>query len=232
MLPKKSLFLAIIILLLSAVPAIQAAPPLQGGPQGRKALRDTFNLDNQGNVMKHQNLGAIMPGPKANDGSGEHPVLRRIANYFDVSYEQVQALHAQGYGPGIIAKAHFFSQEFGASITDLLDGQVHGWGNALKAQGIHPGSIKGRGPNKAGPPGQVGKPDKANRGGGAADDDDDESAVSDDDDDDSDDDGDRRGNGKAKGKNKGQGSAGDDEDDISGDDDDENEDDDEDDNND
>jgi hypothetical protein len=102
----------------------------------------------------------------------QHPVASAIAEYFEVTYEEVKALHESGYGFGNIAKAYFFAEQLGLTPDELLL-QAHesGWGNVLKENGIHPGSVgKGNGnhPDEVGPPEHAGKPDKADHIGGPA----------------------------------------------------------------
>jgi hypothetical protein len=102
----------------------------------------------------------------------EHPVASAIAEYFGVTYQEVKDLHDSGYGFGNIAKAYFFAEELGLTPDELLL-QAHGsgWGNVLKENGIHPGSIgngNGNRPDEVGPPEHAAKPDKADKIGGPA----------------------------------------------------------------
>jgi hypothetical protein len=265
-------FIALIILLLSFASMAQAAPPLQEDTQADTSLGDSFNLDDDGNVIEEddddsgvkQNLGTIMSGRNdgtddddgadegcddddtdsddcaeddddtgddedgddcanddgdasdasadadsddcadddddgdtgddddsdgcADDGGDasadadsddcvedddddwEHPVAAAIADYFGVEYEEVMGYHQDDhYGFGVITKAYFFAEEFDLEVSDLLDGETRGWGNILKEQGMHPGTVHGNRPEHAGPPDaeteadavdKTGKPDK------------------------------------------------------------------------
>jgi len=243
---KISIFTAIIILLLTVTPLVQAAPPRQEGSTDGASLGDSFNLDDEGNVVGEvisggMNLGSIMSGKTnsddgdetgddgddtgdedgdtddddADDDTGDedgdtddddaddddtgddngdtddddgdtdddddadddddtgdddgtdtlikqHPVAVAIADHFEVSYEEVKALHDSGYGFGNIAKAYFFAEALELTPEELLDeAQGSGWGNVLK-QKIHPGTVGHGQPDKAGgPPAHAGGPNKA-----------------------------------------------------------------------
>jgi hypothetical protein len=150
----------------------------------------------------HNNLGTIMSGPKEtdeadadvsdSDGDGipdadegaedtpdstkQHPVASAIADYFGVDYEEIMSLHEAGNGFGNITKAYFFADKLDSPLIpeDLLQAaHESGWGNVLKDNGIHPGSVgngsagwsehaghpENVGPGHDGPPGQVKKGD-------------------------------------------------------------------------
>lgn len=84
-------------------------------------------------------------GDGIDDGTMQHPVASALAGFFNVEYEEVFSLHQEGYGFGVIAFAYFFADATGMSEVELLQAaQESGWGNVLKENGIHPGSI-GRG---------------------------------------------------------------------------------------
>jgi hypothetical protein len=103
------------------------------------------------------------------DGSfKEHPVASALAEYFkdmpyfegasyDEAYNQIMELHQAGNGFGNITKAYFFAEKLGMTPDVLLaEAHISGWGNVLKAGGIHPGLGNG-GKNK---PDHAGPPDK------------------------------------------------------------------------
>jgi hypothetical protein len=81
-----------------------------------------------------------------------HPVAAAVATYFSgvfsTTYEGVMALHEEGYGFGVIAKAYFAAQKLGIDPQVLLDefSAGTGWGNIMKNHGLHPGQA-GRGGN-------------------------------------------------------------------------------------
>jgi hypothetical protein len=84
--------------------------------------------------------------------SNTHPVAAAIATHFSgvfsTTYEGVMALHEEGYGFGVIAKAYFAAQKLGIDPQVLLDefAAGTGWGNIMKNHGLHPGQA-GRGGN-------------------------------------------------------------------------------------
>ncbi len=83
--------------------------------------------------------------------SNTHPVASAIANHFSgvfsTTYEGVMALHEEGLGFGVIAKAYFAAQKLGIDPQVLLDefAAGTGWGQIMKNHGLHPG--QGRGSN-------------------------------------------------------------------------------------
>jgi hypothetical protein len=83
--------------------------------------------------------------------SNTHPVAAAIAEHFSgvfsTTYEGVMALHEEGYGFGVIAKAYFAAQKLGIDPQALLDEFTAGtgWGNIMKNHELHPG--QGRGSN-------------------------------------------------------------------------------------
>jgi hypothetical protein len=84
--------------------------------------------------------------------SNTHPVAAAIATHFSgvfsTTYEGVMALHEEGYGFGVIAKAYFAAQKLGIDPQVLLDefSAGTGWGNIMKNHQLHPGRA-GRGGN-------------------------------------------------------------------------------------
>lgn len=91
-------------------------------------------------------------------GPISHPVAIAIANHFSdtgVTYTDIMSHHVnQGLGFGVIAKAYFISEALsgtnemvGPLIAEFLNGS--GWGQILKAHGLHPG-VAGRGGNLGG----------------------------------------------------------------------------------
>ncbi len=84
--------------------------------------------------------------------SNTHPVAAAIATHFSgvfsTTYEGVMALHEEGLGFGVIAKAYFAAQKLGIDPQVLLDefAAGTGWGQIMKAHGLHPGQA-GRGGN-------------------------------------------------------------------------------------
>ncbi len=162
------------ILLLSIVSVAQAAPPLQEGAQEENAsLGETLDLDEEEDAGRGYNLGTVMSGANGDtdgdagdgtddgtdgdtngdtddsdgidDGTMQHPVASALASFFEVDYEEVFSLHEEGYGFGEIAFAYFFADMTGMSEEELLQAaHESGWGNVLKENGIHPGSIGGR----------------------------------------------------------------------------------------
>lgn len=80
----------------------------------------------------------------------KHPVASALADYFDVEYDEIKSLHDEGYGFGLITKAYFFADQLETPMAPealLEEGRTMGWGNALKSNGIHPGST-GKGMTK------------------------------------------------------------------------------------
>lgn len=181
---KRIIFTVLINFLFSVVSIAQAAPPPQGGDlSGDSTLGETLDLDDVDDTIegKH-NLGTIMsgrkdvpgdtptptptpqgvpaPGSSPDDPVGDHPVASALANYFDVSYDDIMDLHLAGNGFGTITKAYFFADKLDMDPDDLLDlARGSGWGNVLKDKGIHPGSVGNGGgnrPDHAGPPDQNG----------------------------------------------------------------------------
>ena len=84
--------------------------------------------------------------------SNTHPVAAAIATHFSgvfsTTYEGVMALHEEGVGFGVIAKAYFAAQKLGIDPQVLMDefAAGTGWGQIMKNHGLHPGQA-GRGGN-------------------------------------------------------------------------------------
>jgi hypothetical protein len=84
------------------------------------------------------------------------PVAAAIAAYFSnsdvfttpVTYAGIMALHEEGLGFGVIAKAYFAAEKLGIDPQVLLDefAAGTGWGQIMKNYGRHPGQA-GRGGN-------------------------------------------------------------------------------------
>lgn len=90
-----------------------------------------------------------------------HPVAARIADAFDVSPCEVEAQHDAGNGFGNIAKAYLLAEAYNQALMDgllegeildptlLLDAQAYldmhgegmGWGQIVKASGVHPSDL-------------------------------------------------------------------------------------------
>jgi hypothetical protein len=50
-----------------------------------------------------------------------HPQLERLASKYDVSYDELEHWHSQGYGIGDIDKAYELSQETGVPVSEIFD---------------------------------------------------------------------------------------------------------------
>jgi len=79
-----------------------------------------------------------LDGDSTGEDGGGHPVATKVAEYFDVPYDQVINLHESGMGFGVIVKWYYLSEKIGVSPTELMDSGIHGWGNILKEYGYHP----------------------------------------------------------------------------------------------
>lgn len=122
-------------------------------------------------------------------GNGEyHPVANELVKYFskddesgllfDDRYEEVMSLHEMGFGFGAITKAFFLAEMLNnknleSDLVTLLDrARQEGWGNVLKTENIHPGSLNsvgtvmGNRPEHAGPPDHAGPPEHAGKKSG------------------------------------------------------------------
>jgi hypothetical protein len=106
-----------------------------------------------------------------------------MAEYFEVDYSEIEGLHEDGFGFGVIARAYFVGEMLGITPTALLDefASGTGWGVIMKEHELHPGLGHGKNlgyimsgrwqndqdggsPSGAGhmPPGQLKKSDKGN----------------------------------------------------------------------
>lgn len=142
------LLLVVLVMLLLAVSLAQASPNTQQvGTETPQATDDSLGETITPTVK--YNLGAVMSGkvtpvasPDPLEPVAQHPVASALANFFGVTYDEVFGLHEAGNGFGNIAKAYFFAEVIGVTPADLLD-QAHGagWGNVLKENGLHPGSV-------------------------------------------------------------------------------------------
>ncbi|MCC7205683.1 MAG: hypothetical protein IT323_00155 [Anaerolineae bacterium] len=81
-------------------------------------------------------------------GADPHPVGMRLADAFDVSYDEIMAWHCQGIGFGEIARAYaleYLSAEDDEPLTveGLFDRRFagEGWGNIVKDSGIAPNEL-------------------------------------------------------------------------------------------
>ena len=72
-----------------------------------------------------------------------HPVGSAIARYFNIPYTQVMALHAEGIGFGVIARAYLTALASGGQVSPTKLLEMHqsgvGWGQIKKEYGVHPG---------------------------------------------------------------------------------------------
>lgn len=154
------------------VPTDEGTPP----EDGENNTGDTIDLGGQKN-----NLGTVMrekgqpadendsdndvigdtgsddgvddtPTDETSDTAWHHPVGNAISEFFDVPYDEVFDLHEAGNGFGNIVKAYFFANAIGIEPGELLNqAKTDGWGNVLKQNNIHPGSV-GNGNKKTEPP--------------------------------------------------------------------------------
>jgi hypothetical protein len=70
-----------------------------------------------------------------------HPVASKMAEYFEVDCSEIEGLHEDGFGFGVIARAYFVGEMLGITPTVLLDEFTSGkgWGVILKEYELHPG---------------------------------------------------------------------------------------------
>ncbi len=70
-----------------------------------------------------------------------HPVASKMAEYFEVDYSEIEGLHQDGFGFGVIARAYFVGEMLGITPTTLLDEFTSGtgWGVIMKEYELHPG---------------------------------------------------------------------------------------------
>ncbi len=83
--------------------------------------------------------------PLADCGNPNHPIARRIADTFEVSYEEVMAMHCSGEGFGNIVRAYTLAaaSEDGSTAQDFLDRHDNGqgWGQIIRDSGVHPSEL-------------------------------------------------------------------------------------------
>jgi hypothetical protein len=93
--------------------------------------------------------------PDSCHGGDPHPVGKRLAESYDVSYDEVMTWFCSGYGFGEIMHALQTSQRTGTRPEDLLNmkTEMGGWGQVWKAEGI----IRRPDHAPAGPPEDKGK---------------------------------------------------------------------------
>lgn len=77
-----------------------------------------------------------------------HPVASAMAEYFEVEYSEIAALHEEGLGFGVISHAYFVARTLGISPTKVIAKfqAGTGWGMIMKEYGLPPG-LAGRGGN-------------------------------------------------------------------------------------
>jgi hypothetical protein len=133
-------------------------------PEGDTPEDDTSEGDtSEGDTSEGDTSeGDTSEGDTADDSLKEHPVASALAEYFDVTYDEIMDLHEAGNGFGTITKAYFFAEKLDMEPGELLEAaHGSGWGNVLKEGGIHPGSVGNGGSNRpenAGPPDKDGPP--------------------------------------------------------------------------
>lgn len=170
---KFVLTVSIILLFGIVSVAQAAPPLQEGDQTESSSLGETLDLDDVEETGAGHNLGTVMSGATGDtdddtgddtdgdigddqngdpddgdgieDGTMQHPVASALAGFFGVEYEEVFSLHQEeNYGFGEIAFAYFFAEPTGLSEEELLQAaRESGWGNVLKENGIHPGSIGG-----------------------------------------------------------------------------------------
>lgn len=78
-------------------------------------------------------------------GNPNHPVATRIAETFEVSYEEVMALHCAGNGFGNIIRAYTLAEasENGETAQDFIDRHHggEGWGQIMRDGDVHPSEL-------------------------------------------------------------------------------------------
>jgi|GEM_PF-6051700 len=199
MITRKVIVIILSIVLLAVASACQSAvtPSLPAGAintVGSAAIQTEDSNEDVNNAVPEPHL-LIQEGDTPDqddddkgdddsddDGSllenGQHPVANAIAQEFNITNEEIVALHQAGYGFGEIAKAYSLADELGMAPEDILpQAREVGWGKLLKDNGLHPslagkgnnlGAImskhKGNRPVHAGPPGGDGPPGLIKKG--------------------------------------------------------------------
>lgn len=83
--------------------------------------------------------------PVATCGNGNHPVAMQVAERFEVSYDEVMAMHCAGNGFGNIIRAYLLAEAGadGAAAQDFLDRAQggEGWGQIMRESGVHPSQL-------------------------------------------------------------------------------------------
>jgi hypothetical protein len=83
--------------------------------------------------------------PEADCGNPNHPVATRIAETFDVTYEEVMAMHCAGEGFGNIIRAYTLAAAStdGATAQDFIDRHHNGegWGHIMADSDVHPSDL-------------------------------------------------------------------------------------------
>ena len=156
-------------------------------PEGRTKLGDHLNLSGLDQSSNQAGFTLFNQDDPPSDGEDDdqeggdqrHPVAVEIADYFaenydpNVTYEDVMGLHEQGYGFGTITKVYLMAPVVDQnSKPDTLLGfldeaQQKGWGNLLKGNGVHPGSLASVGTVMGNRPDHAGPPDHAGQKSGA-----------------------------------------------------------------
>lgn len=77
----------------------------------------------------------------------QHPVALKLSMIFDLTYEEIMAMHEEGIGFGQIQKAYLLAELYpdsGMTGADLLEAKLSGmgWGEIAHETGIHPGHGK------------------------------------------------------------------------------------------
>ena len=102
-------------------------------------------------------------------GNNAHPVATRLAEAFEVEYDEIMAWHCQGMGFGNIAKAYKMAEllkgKGGLTAADYLNMKLSGkgWGQIMKDAGVSPNELamgqvlKGKKDKGAGATGKIKK---------------------------------------------------------------------------
>lgn len=72
-----------------------------------------------------------------------HPVATRIAEAFNVPYDEVIGYHCAGFGFGEITRAYLLAEATGQTARFYLDQRASGlgWGEIVRQTGIHPSDL-------------------------------------------------------------------------------------------
>ena len=103
-------------------------------------------------------------------GNNQHPVATRLANAFDVSYDEIMGWHCKHFGFGEIAKAYLLKKQTGKPAGDFLAMRTagKGWGQIIKEEGVKPKDLAAGGvirdsKDKPDKPDKDNKADKGNK---------------------------------------------------------------------